>query len=89
MQGTTAESLFFAMVFVDNYDTNTRAKSFETSSSCTSSFLKSLELLYFIGNITSQLLDLSIAGKANLERADLEPALKGLKDRLMTKNVVC
>ncbi|KNA25056.1 hypothetical protein SOVF_010110 [Spinacia oleracea] len=29
----------------------------------------------------------SIAGKANLERADLEPALKGLKDRLMTKNV--
>ncbi|PHT42375.1 hypothetical protein CQW23_16400 [Capsicum baccatum] len=29
----------------------------------------------------------SIAGKANLERADLEPALKALKDRLMTKNV--
>ncbi|KMT09121.1 hypothetical protein BVRB_6g132280 [Beta vulgaris subsp. vulgaris] len=29
----------------------------------------------------------SIAGKANLERADLAPALKGLKDRLMTKNV--
>ncbi|KAL2906829.1 Signal recognition particle receptor subunit alpha [Bienertia sinuspersici] len=29
----------------------------------------------------------SIAGKANLERADLEPALKVLKDRLMTKNV--
>lgn len=32
---------------------------------------------------------LSIAGKANLEKADLEPALKALKDRLMTKNVVC
>lgn len=32
---------------------------------------------------------LSIAGKANLERSDLEPALKALKDRLMTKNVVC
>lgn len=31
----------------------------------------------------------SIAGKANLERADLVPALKALKDRLMTKNVVC
>jgi len=31
----------------------------------------------------------SIAGKANLERSDLEPALKALKDRLMTKNVVC
>ncbi|PIA54810.1 hypothetical protein AQUCO_00901004v1 [Aquilegia coerulea] len=29
----------------------------------------------------------SITGKANLEKADLEPALKGLKDRLMTKNV--
>ncbi|GLT66457.1 hypothetical protein SLA2020_388220 [Shorea laevis] len=29
----------------------------------------------------------SIAGKANLERPDLEPALKALKDRLMTKNV--
>jgi signal recognition particle receptor subunit alpha len=29
----------------------------------------------------------SIAGKANLEMADLEPALKALKDRLMTKNV--
>ncbi|PRQ46111.1 putative signal recognition particle protein Ffh [Rosa chinensis] len=29
----------------------------------------------------------SIAGKANLERSDLEPALKALKDRLMTKNV--
>ncbi|CAK7338189.1 unnamed protein product [Dovyalis caffra] len=29
----------------------------------------------------------SIAGKANLEKADLEPALKALKDRLMTKNV--
>ncbi|XP_074294249.1 uncharacterized protein LOC141622098 [Silene latifolia] len=26
-------------------------------------------------------------GKANLERTDLEPALKALKDRLMTKNV--
>ncbi|THG03101.1 hypothetical protein TEA_016124 [Camellia sinensis var. sinensis] len=31
----------------------------------------------------------SIAGKANLEKADLEPALKALKDKLMTKNVVC
>ncbi|PSS36164.1 Signal recognition particle receptor subunit alpha like [Actinidia chinensis var. chinensis] len=29
----------------------------------------------------------SIAGNANLEKADLEPALKALKDRLMTKNV--
>ncbi|KAK9061097.1 hypothetical protein SSX86_018277 [Deinandra increscens subsp. villosa] len=29
----------------------------------------------------------SIAGKANLEKADLEPALRALKDRLMTKNV--
>jgi signal recognition particle receptor subunit alpha len=29
----------------------------------------------------------SIAGKTNLEKADLEPALKALKDRLMTKNV--
>ncbi|XP_070018503.1 uncharacterized protein LOC107822948 [Nicotiana tabacum] len=29
----------------------------------------------------------SIAGKANLEKTDLEPALKALKDRLMTKNV--
>ncbi|KAI3694842.1 hypothetical protein L1987_77823 [Smallanthus sonchifolius] len=29
----------------------------------------------------------SIAGKANLEKADLEPALKALKDRLTTKNV--
>lgn len=29
----------------------------------------------------------SIAGKANLGKADLEPALKALKDRLMTKNV--
>ncbi|KAF7152116.1 hypothetical protein RHSIM_Rhsim01G0028400 [Rhododendron simsii] len=28
-----------------------------------------------------------IAGKANLEKADHEPALKALKDRLMTKNV--
>lgn len=35
------------------------------------------------------LLVFSIAGKANLERSDLEPALKALKDRLMTKNVVC
>ena len=31
----------------------------------------------------------SIAGKANLDKSDLEPALKALKDRLMTKNVVC
>ncbi|OVA01336.1 Signal recognition particle [Macleaya cordata] len=29
----------------------------------------------------------SIAGKANLEKSDLEPALKALKDRLLTKNV--
>lgn len=29
----------------------------------------------------------SIAGKTNLEKADLEPALKALKDKLMTKNV--
>ncbi|KAG6627984.1 hypothetical protein I3843_15G145200 [Carya illinoinensis] len=29
----------------------------------------------------------SIAGKANLEKSDLEPALRALKDRLMTKNV--
>ncbi|XP_071698165.1 uncharacterized protein [Rutidosis leptorrhynchoides] len=29
----------------------------------------------------------SIAGKANLDKVDLEPALKALKDRLMTKNV--
>ncbi|GFY85725.1 signal recognition particle receptor alpha subunit family protein [Actinidia rufa] len=29
----------------------------------------------------------SIAGKANLEKVDLEPALKALKDRLMTKNL--
>ncbi|KAG8491212.1 hypothetical protein CXB51_014352 [Gossypium anomalum] len=29
----------------------------------------------------------SIAGKANLEKEDLEPALKALKDGLMTKNV--
>ncbi|KAI3906465.1 hypothetical protein MKX01_029080 [Papaver californicum] len=31
----------------------------------------------------------SIAGKTNLEKSDLEPALKALKDRLLTKNVVC
>ncbi|RZC72161.1 hypothetical protein C5167_035351 [Papaver somniferum] len=29
----------------------------------------------------------SFAGKANLEMSDLEPALKALKDRLLTKNV--
>ncbi|KAL7607657.1 hypothetical protein Lser_V15G13842 [Lactuca serriola] len=29
-----------------------------------------------------------IAGKENLEKVDLEPALKALKDRLMTKNVL-
>ncbi|RDX70454.1 Signal recognition particle receptor subunit alpha, partial [Mucuna pruriens] len=29
----------------------------------------------------------SIAGKANLDKSDLEPTLKALKDRLMTKNV--
>ncbi|KAF5199688.1 signal recognition particle receptor alpha subunit family protein, partial [Thalictrum thalictroides] len=28
-----------------------------------------------------------ITGKVNLDKADLEPALKGLKDSLMTKNV--
>ncbi|KAH7859279.1 hypothetical protein Vadar_033992 [Vaccinium darrowii] len=32
---------------------------------------------------------LGIAVKANLEKADLEPALKARKDRLMTKNVLC
>ncbi|KAG9143704.1 hypothetical protein Leryth_018864 [Lithospermum erythrorhizon] len=31
--------------------------------------------------------DFSISGKASLEKADLEPPLKALKDRLMTKNV--
>ena len=31
----------------------------------------------------------SISGKASLDKSDLEPALKALKDRLMTKNVVC
>ncbi|KAL0396538.1 UNVERIFIED_CONTAM: Signal recognition particle receptor subunit alpha [Sesamum calycinum] len=31
---------------------------------------------------------ISIAGKASLEKSDLEPALKALKDRLMSKNVV-
>lgn len=31
--------------------------------------------------------DCSVAGKAALEREDLEPALKALKERLMTKNV--
>ena len=40
-------------------------------------------------NIFLHILVLSIAGKANLEKSDLEPALKALKDRLMTKNVVC
>lgn len=39
-------------------------------------------------NVFPSFLGLSIAGKANLEKADLEPALKALKDRLMTKNVV-
>lgn len=29
----------------------------------------------------------SVAGKAALEKEDLEPALKALKERLMTKNV--
>ena len=43
--------------------------------------LRHLFIFYFLG--------LSIAGKANLEKEDLEPALKALKDRLMTKNVVC
>jgi len=32
---------------------------------------------------------LSIAGNNVLEKSDLQPALKALKDRLMTKNVVC
>jgi hypothetical protein len=32
---------------------------------------------------------LSIAGNNVLEKADLQPALKALKDRLMAKNVVC
>ena len=36
-----------------------------------------------------ELCNLSIAGNAILEKSDLEPALKALKDRLMTKNVVC
>ncbi|QHN83182.1 uncharacterized protein DS421_20g702450 [Arachis hypogaea] len=31
----------------------------------------------------------SIARKANLEKSDLEPALKALKDRLMTQNMAC
>lgn len=31
----------------------------------------------------------SISGNAVLEKSDLQPALKALKDRLMTKNVVC
>ena len=43
--------------------------------------LHHLFIFYFIG--------LSIVGKANLEKEDLEPALKALKDGLMTKNVVC
>ncbi|XP_026450973.1 signal recognition particle receptor subunit alpha homolog [Papaver somniferum] len=29
----------------------------------------------------------SVAGKANLEKSDLQPALKAIKDRLLTKNV--
>ena len=32
---------------------------------------------------------LSIAGNNVLEKSDLQPALKALKDRLMAKNVVC
>jgi signal recognition particle receptor subunit alpha len=32
---------------------------------------------------------LSISGNNVLEKSDLQPALKALKDRLMTKNVVC
>lgn len=31
----------------------------------------------------------SIAGNAVLQKSDLKPALKALKDKLMTKNVVC
>lgn len=38
-------------------------------------------MLHFLG--------FSIAGNAVLEKSDLKPALKALKDRLMTKNVVC
>ena len=38
---------------------------------------------------SSFLLYASISGKANLDKSDLEPALKALKERLMTKNVVC
>jgi hypothetical protein len=30
-----------------------------------------------------------VAGKAALEKVDLEPGLKVLRDQLMTKNVVC
>ncbi len=30
-----------------------------------------------------------MAGKAALEKVDLEPGLKVLRDHLMTKNVVC
>ncbi|KAF7148015.1 hypothetical protein RHSIM_Rhsim03G0257400 [Rhododendron simsii] len=50
-----------------------------------SAFL-SFELLRYKSSF-SHFAVLSIAGKANLEKADLEPALKALKDRLMTKNV--
>jgi hypothetical protein len=32
---------------------------------------------------------LSISGNNVLEKSDLQPALKALKDRLMAKNVVC
>lgn len=37
--------------------------------------------------VTGRLSARSVAGKAALERADVEPALKALKERLMTKNV--
>ena len=48
-----------------------------------------LNLLYYLIIIKRIMQSVfSITGKANLERTDLEPALKALKERLMTKNVV-
>jgi hypothetical protein len=44
------------------------------------------EIISDLINIASEF---SIAGNNSLEKADLQPALKALKDRLMTKNVVC
>lgn len=46
-----------------------------------------MKLVYAYVSLSFRFL-LSVAGKANLEKADLEPAFKALKDRLMTKNVV-